>query len=337
MGEYKFIDFNKIKSQVSISQVLEAYGVSGLSKSGDKLRGKCPIHGGHNRRQFVVWPESSPGGAGGSWRCFGSCQRSGDMIQLVALLQGISNFEAAHEIAERFGLEQNHSQKQTRKQTQSKPAAKRSAMAKRALGEEREDEAQEQKERPPSNQPPEKLRPLTYLQSDHPFLLKRGILSDTAEYFGVGYAAKGTMAGRIAIPVHDEKGRLLAYAGAATKNHQKDWRFPKGFLPELEIFNAHRLPPHPLSQEEEERLTIALDPLIILQQFEQGQEHGVALIGKAVSNTQLDRLDEIIERQAYRHLDLITGCHFDIGQKLFTHFSQKGQIDTINLHWQRTD
>ncbi len=319
MSEHRFIDFNHLKSTVSIEQVLTAYQISGLKKSGDQLRGKCPIHGGNNDRQFVIWPHK------GSWRCFGSCQRSGDMIQLVSLLLDISNFEAAHDIAGRFGIA-------TQKGKKPKPAARRPATPEREPGDGRKGAARRKSGHVQINRPPEKLKPLDYLQSDHPVLLKRGILSDTAEYFGVGYASKGTMAGRIAIPVHSMDGQLLAYAGAATKAHQKQWRFPKDFVPELEIFNAHRLPD---CDDDDQTLTIALDPLNILELFEQGDEHGVALICKAVSKTQLDKLDQIITRHAYRHLVIRTDEHMEIGQNLFAHFANKDQINTNKLHWQR--
>ena len=55
MAKLGFIDFEKVKSSITIEQVLAAYGVNDLKSAGDQLRGRCPLHDGSNdrHRQFT--------------------------------------------------------------------------------------------------------------------------------------------------------------------------------------------------------------------------------------------------------------------------------------------
>ncbi|MEW9503531.1 hypothetical protein AB1471_17515, partial [Jeotgalibacillus marinus] len=66
---------------------------------------------------------------------------------------------------------------------------------------------------------------------------------DTVAAFGLGYCAKGTMSGRIAIPLHNGDGELLGYCGRwpgeppeGTTLH----KFPAAFSRSLELFDLHR-------------------------------------------------------------------------------------------------
>src|SRR6266850_1508374 len=54
---------------------------------------------------------------------------------------------------------------------------------------------------------------LKTLGFDHPYLRTRGFTEKTIKEFGLGYCSKGYLAGRIAIPLHDEQGQLVGYAG----------------------------------------------------------------------------------------------------------------------------
>ena len=51
------------------------------------------------------------------------------------------------------------------------------------------------------------------LDQSHPYLLDRGFSPETIAYFGLGVAARGSLKGRVAIPLHDTDGRLIGYAG----------------------------------------------------------------------------------------------------------------------------
>src|SRR5438067_554298 len=51
------------------------------------------------------------------------------------------------------------------------------------------------------------------LDSSHSYLVERGLTPETIDEFGLGYCAKGVMAQRIAIPIHNLKDELVGYAG----------------------------------------------------------------------------------------------------------------------------
>ena len=80
------------------------------------------------------------------------------------------------------------------------------------------------------------------VQSDHPYLKERGITEETANDFGVGFfPGRGSMHGRIVIPIHNERGELVAYAGRSIDNSEPKYRFPTGFHKSLVLFNRHRV------------------------------------------------------------------------------------------------
>src|SRR6266702_2104366 len=70
------IYFEQIKRSVSITDVLERYGIlSELKRVGSQLKGCCPIHHGSNSRQFVVDLNKN------LFHCFSpKCGRGGDVI-----------------------------------------------------------------------------------------------------------------------------------------------------------------------------------------------------------------------------------------------------------------
>lgn len=86
-----FVDFVAIKKAATIEMVCERYKIP-LRRDGDSMRGCCPIHKGSDQRAFVVTPSKQ------LWRCFGDCKAGGDVIELVAKLEGTRQKEAAMKI-----------------------------------------------------------------------------------------------------------------------------------------------------------------------------------------------------------------------------------------------
>ena len=75
----------------------------------------------------------------------------------------------------------------------------------------------------------------------HPYLRTRGIWSETAVRFGVGfYSGPGLMSGRVVIPIHDARGVLVAYAGRSIDGALPKYRLPGGFHKSQVLFNFHR-------------------------------------------------------------------------------------------------
>jgi DNA primase len=82
---------------------------------------------------------------------------------------------------------------------------------------------------------------LSHIDCSHPYLAGRGVDPETARQFGIGYnRGKGSMAGSIVIPIHDENGSLVAYAGRSVDETGPKYRFPPRFRKSLVLFNLHR-------------------------------------------------------------------------------------------------
>lgn len=89
---------------------------------------------------------------------------------------------------------------------------------------------------------------LKSLDPEHAYLAGRGLPQDTLAAFGVGYCTgKGIMAGRIAIPIHNELGELVAYAGrwpGEPPEGEGKYKLPAGFHKSLVVYNLHRAKEH---------------------------------------------------------------------------------------------
>jgi len=82
------------------------------------------------------------------------------------------------------------------------------------------------------------LRPI---DGAHAYLQQRGIEADTAAHLGVGYyAGPGLLTGRVVIPIHNQRGQLLAYAGRSIDGAAPKYKLPAGFRKSSVLFNLHR-------------------------------------------------------------------------------------------------
>ena len=140
------------------------------------------------------------------------------------------------------------------------------------------------------------MNPLTYLQPDHPSVLALGLSPETAQMFGAGFAPKGIMRGRLAIPLHDVNGLLLAYCGRAVGAESPALTFPNGFNPAEVIFNAHNLHEGPL--------VLLSDPLQVLRAAEGGVENAVAFLTGSIAPQQLEMLASLMDQKGCESLDI---------------------------------
>jgi DNA primase len=82
---------------------------------------------------------------------------------------------------------------------------------------------------------------------DHPYLRERGVPEALAATFGLTFAEKGIMAGRVCIPIHNAAGELVAYAGRhvgpdeTIPADEGKYKLPPAFHKNLELFNLHRV------------------------------------------------------------------------------------------------
>jgi DNA primase len=288
----QWVDIRKIRESVTIQQILEYYGLEDdLVRKGDQLIGACPIHKGTNKSQFHVSLAKN------IFRCFGDCSSNpilrnggGNLIDLVCCLEGIEEPDdperhkaarkAALLIQDRFALA-----------TERTPRAPSHIPAREAVA--------PTAPPPPLSATPETREPaaplqnvplkfaLSHLDVHHPYLRERGFSQSTLEYFGVGYhAGRGLMQGRIAIPIANTEGSLVAYAGRWPGNELPEaegkYKLPQGFHKSLEIFNLHRAK----ACAGEHGLVVVEGFFDAMRLYQHGVCHAVALMGSTLSDAQ---------------------------------------------------
>jgi DNA primase len=126
---------------------------------------------------------------------------------------------------------------------------------------------------------------LNELDGTHPYLGLRGFLQETIAAFGIGYCAKGIMAGRIAIPIHNPAGELVAYAGrwpGKPPDDQPKYLFPRGLRKSLELFNYHRA----VALKQEKSLAVVEGFFDCMKVWQAGFERVVAIMGSSLSDAQ---------------------------------------------------
>lgn len=91
----------EICRRYSIEDHLRSKGLD-VVRVGRKLRCRCPLHKGGQERTPSFYITDRPGG--GQWfKCFG-CDEGGDVITLVAKMEGKTNGEAMGMLARKLGI-----------------------------------------------------------------------------------------------------------------------------------------------------------------------------------------------------------------------------------------
>jgi DNA primase len=201
-------------------------------------------------------------------------------------MEDISVHAAALKAIEWFGLDSKAMAADSDKSEKPKEAAK-SEPASPAPAPPKTPVVRQEKDTPNK---PLKFR-LDKLEREHPYLKERGLTLETIIDFGIGYCAKGMMADRIAIPIHNSEGGVVAYAGRCLgepAENMPKYKLPPGFRKSQEIFNIDRATKEPDDM-----------PLIIVEGFfdcmrlhQNGCRKVVALMGSTMSAAQ----EELIRR-----------------------------------------
>jgi DNA primase len=132
---------------------------------------------------------------------------------------------------------------------------------------------------------------LTKLDADHPYFAERGLTADTIATFGLGFCNKGLLRGYAAIPIHNQAGDLIAYAGrwpGTPEEGKGKYKLPEGFKKSLELFNFHRA----MSEPEETPLVIVEGFFDCMRLWQRGLRRVVALMGCSLSEAQEEILIE---------------------------------------------
>lgn len=269
-----WVNFADIKKRVSIADVLlKFYRIDNLKHDGDKLIGPCPVHQGDSPRAFHADTTKN------LWHCFSHCQSGGNQLDLVAKKEDISIRDAALKLQAFFLAGESsasHAPTPASKVAPEKPAK---PLATAASSTESTDESAKEEN------PPLDLK--LDLKPDHPHLLHdRGLKLETVKHFGIGYCSRGMLRGMIAIPIHDDEGVLVAYAGRRLKpvdirEHGK-YRLPKGFKKELVLYNLHRAKEY----QKEHGLILVEGFFSVVKLYEAGLKNVVAPMGCELSEEQ---------------------------------------------------
>ena len=203
MPKSKFVDFKAVKAAITMEQVLEHYGLLDKFKRGsDSLSGPCPIHKGSNPTQFRVSISKNV------WNCFSECKHGGNTLDFIAKMDNVS----IHAAATRPSNGSTSIPKPCLRIPSRKPEGR---VKRRRPGTLRQPRPAAKPAPVQENSAPNK--PLKFrldkLERSHPYLAERGLTPETIIDFGIGYCAKGMMAERIAIPIHNPEGNVVAYAG----------------------------------------------------------------------------------------------------------------------------
>jgi DNA primase len=205
-----WVEFAAVKAAVSLEMVFRLYRVDGLrSTRPGQLRGCCPMHRAGGDDAFHANLTKN------AFQCF-YCQAGGNVLDFVAAMEKCSIRQAALWLQRRFDV-------------RGVPDWNGAGIEKRKLV-------------------PKKVEvnlPLRFrlqgVNPCHPYLGQRGITSATARYFGAGlFAGPGLMRGRIVIPIQDELGRTVAYAGRSLDGQAPRYKLPAGFRKSAVLFNLHR-------------------------------------------------------------------------------------------------
>ena len=260
-GNSGWVNFKEVKQRVSLKAVLEHYGLLDLLKpSGKNLIGCCPIHQGSNPRQFSVNLKEN------IFNCFGDCKSGGNVLDFVAKMDEVTIREAALRLSEWFQI-------QPEKETDKKNPKKR------------ENEGPVQPKDEKIINPPLKFR-LKTLNPTHSFFAEYGISSETTKHFGLGYAGRGIMANRIAIPIHNEQDELIAYCGRAVSDEQAEsegkYKLPPNFVKQNVVYNLNR-------QKLGEPVFILVESFLsVFRFYEAGHPNTLSLMGSSLSDKQAE-------------------------------------------------
>jgi DNA primase len=244
-----WLNFRQIKEAVPLSAVLEHYEWKCLSRRGDRVQGRCPIHRGQGEDAFHADLRNN------GFHCF-SCHAQGNVLDLVAQMERCSIHQAALHLQAWFGGE--------------RPASESASATGKT-----DEELIRKKEKAPV--------PLRFslgpIDPRHRYLRERGIGAGTAAHFGAGYyAGPGLLSGRVVIPIHNERGQLVAYAGRSIDGAGPKYKLPGGFAKSQVLFNLHRA----LAQGQD-RVIVVEGFFDCMKVHQAGQACVVALMGCGLS------------------------------------------------------
>lgn len=231
-----WIDFKALRARLDFAKILEYYKVE-VKRKGTQHHGFCPLPKHNGKRNS---PSFSANLEKGIFQCFG-CGAKGNLLDFAAYMENMNPKDGAElrnvalKLQQRFCPELANGSSEL-----PKPATP-------------------PKQKPTPDLPVVVNAPLDFdlkgLDPKHPYLLGRGFTPDIISQFGLGFCSRGYLKNRVAIPLLDDKARLVGYAGrvvddtAITEDNPR-YRFPGSrerggetfeFRKTLFLYNGHRI------------------------------------------------------------------------------------------------
>ena len=245
-----YIDFAFVKEHASFEPVLAHYHLQLVGRGKDRAV-LCPFHRDHKPSCKIDVDKRI-------FHCF-ACEAKGNMLEFVARMEGDPKGlrTAALKIAELCQIatappreRAQEARSEAEKKPERVPAAHRPAAGNDNVPAPAAKAApvdNGQSARAPAGPEEPVNPPLTFalkLDPEHPYLRERGLSAELVALFGIGYCKRGVMAGRVCIPVHNERGELVAYAGRwpgeDVPEGEGKYKLPAKFEKSRVLFNLHR-------------------------------------------------------------------------------------------------
>ncbi len=275
-----WVNFKELREQLSFEAILRHYGVA-IKMKGDQHHGFCPLPNHQGEKRSASFSANLKRGI---FECFG-CGAKGNLIDFAVFMEKLDPDKGEDVRTVALQLQKRFCPALSQKpKDRAEPPAPAESKPK---------ETEKQPELPlVVNAPLDFI--LKQLIPQHTYLSGRGFLPETIAHFGLGFCVKGLLAGRIAIPLHNQAGELVGYAGrlvdgAVVSEDNPKYRFPsererKGvtyeFRKSLFLYNGHRI-------------TAPVDDLIVVEGFpsvwwlrQAGFSNVVALMGWSGSEEQ---------------------------------------------------
>lgn len=291
-----FVSFHEVKERVTMPDVLAVLGILDQFKGrGESLTGVCPLpahrHGPMpNPDQFKINRKDEVW----LWRCFGDCQRGGDVIEFVKAMTAYDNAHVRFWFAEHFGD----------RLTLTKPREEGNGEPKK--GEVEKETAREDRlvvdgtqaapvTTPNLPSPSSELKPLRFrLQLDPqvPYLKERGLTEETVARYGLGLCRKGLLAGYVAIPVYrypaEPEENPVAYLGRWPGEDYDEaagrprYKWPEGFAKSHVVYGLREA----LDDTDGQPLVVVEGVFGVFHLAQQGIRTAVSVCGSTVSDEQ---------------------------------------------------
>jgi DNA primase len=276
-----WIDFKELRSKLDFEQVLRHYCVE-VKRKGNQHHGYCPLPN-HNGKKNS--PSFSASLERGIFQCFG-CGAKGNILDFAAMMSKVDPKDGAalHSVAvdlqKRFCpdtalAEKQTGQKPAKPDTQGLPVVVNAPLDFELKG----------------------------LNREHPYLFNRGFSKETIEHFGLGFCSRGYLKDRMAIPLHDQEGNLVGYAGRVVDDSTISEDNPRYRLPgerqrEGKIFEFRKT----LFLYNGSRIKAPVDDLIVVEGFtsvwwlnQNGMPHVVGTMGADCSEPQAELIVSLVK------------------------------------------